>query len=119
MICPSCQEDFEPQVTHCPYCGAPSPVGVEAGAEAGGGEDLGPLVFLIELRDPAAASKACEALAAKGIPFLVQGQGSFRSLGVSGLLRGDDAMTEARQILVPEALVSEASEVLEERDAES
>jgi hypothetical protein len=114
MICPSCQEDFEPQVAHCPYCGAPSPFGVRADADEGDGEDLGPLVPLVELWNPADLSRVTDALEKRGVPFLVQGQSSFRSLGVSGLLRGEDAMTEAHEILVPEALVAEASAVLEE-----
>lgn len=119
MICPACGEDFEPQVTCCPYCGAPSPFGVQVDVDTGGGEDLGPLVPLVELWDPAIISKVTGALEERGIPVFVQGQSAFRSLGVSGLLRGEDATTEAHQIYVPEALVQESSAILEQALAES
>jgi hypothetical protein len=119
MICPTCREDFEPEVTHCPYCGAPSPFGARTGAESESSEEVGPLVPLVELRDPDSLSRLCEALHAAGVPFLVQGQSSFRSLGVSAFLRGEEGKIESHEVLVPEQLIPEATRVLDELDEPS
>jgi hypothetical protein len=119
MICPACREDFEPEVTHCPYCGALSPFGARSGADSESVEEVGPLVPLVEIRDPETLSRLCDALHAAGVPFLVQGQSSFRSLGVSALLRGEEGKIESHEVLVPELLVPEATRVLDELDESS
>ena len=70
MVCPSCQEDFEPEVTHCPYCGAPTGVVPPKGCVTES-DDLGPLIPIHEAWTEDELSRATEALAFEGIPFLI------------------------------------------------
>ena len=111
MVCATCQEDFEPEVTQCPYCGAPTGV-VPAQGSATESDDLGPLIPVHEAWTEDELSRATEALASEGIPFLVQGQNAYRGIAALSLPTADEAIIAFHHVLVPEELAEKAAVLL-------
>ena len=111
MVCLSCQEDFEPEVTHCPYCGAPTGV-LPAHGRGPERDDLGPLLPLHEAWTEEELSRATEVLASEGIPFLVQGQNAYRGIAARALPTADEAIIACHHVLVPEELAEKAAVLL-------
>jgi len=76
------------------------------------GTDLGDLVPLRKVSDPALLPVLTSALESEDIPFLVQGENSFQTVGLSQLLRGADPDNVRWTLLVPATLLARANEAL-------
>ena len=79
------------------------------------GTDLGDLVPVRRVSDPALLAVLTAVLESEDIPFLVQGENAFQTVGLTQLLRGAEPDNVRWLLLVPSTLLSKANEVLSAR----
>ena len=74
--------------------------------------DLGDLVPLRKVSDPALLAVLTSVLDSEDIPFLVQGENALQTVGIAQLLRGADPDNVHWTIMVPATLLTKANDAL-------
>jgi hypothetical protein len=114
MFCPRCEAEFRSGFTLCSDCDVPLVDALpEAPVEAFDAQtDLGDLVPLRKVSEPALLPVLTSLLESEDIPFFVQGETALRTVGFAQLLRGADPDNVHWVILVPATLVAKANAAL-------
>ena len=115
MICPQCSGEFVPGITECPDCEVRlvEPLAAPDDGDVQEPQDLGELVPLVDVSDPALLPVLRSVLEAAGIPVLVQGEHSL-TLSPAMLLRAADPANICWRVMVPEQVAAEARALLEQ-----
>ena len=106
MFCPECRAEYREGFETCSDCGVPL---VGSLPEA---EDLGDLVPLRQVWQPDLLPVIVSLLDSDGIPHVVQGEHSLHTVGLAQLFRAADPANVCWTILVPEARLERARELL-------
>ena len=117
MYCPRCEAEYRTGIAVCSDCGIPlvDALPPPEAEELEPGTDLGDLVPVRNVSDPALLPVLTSLLQSEDIPFFVQGENALQTIGLAQLFRGADPDNVHWTLLVPSTLLAKANEVLDAR----
>ncbi len=114
MFCPFCSTEYRPGFTDCADCGVALVDAAPLERGIGSAGDLGDLVPVRQVWEPALLPVLTSKLESAEIPVVVQGEHSLHTVGLAQLFRGADPANVFWTLLVPATRAAEAVRLLDQ-----